>query len=367
MKDLFKKIKEGLLGTDGTGGGSGQQGVITAQELVDQAFEHFKMRLQDSSTDMSLLFPTSFVIYLNPEDYAIRKQEFPRRAPDIKKKCLIEVRKRISDNPEWHDYIPHSKYWKIQFVEFKPECVINTSDGNAQFSVEKGHVMIVSDLYANDLGESIGDSASSGGRVVTTVHNMRGTTSLQNLAINPDAFKDVTRLGENSFRLEFLRSDLTDNNKSPKQTSSVNSPTPPANKTVVDKVINNGNTSKQSNPPQKHVTAELQVWDSYFLVNGQKTDKYVITSERLQITGPSATTSTDGAELLKIDNDSIMNPHLNIRYDAPNKRFLISAVGDTKLNQKILERNPDNWSEMPNNSTILLNGDIQLNFILKNV
>ena len=68
---FFKKIKDGLLGTEGNGG-SGQQGVITAQELVDQTFEHFKIRLNDSSTDMSLLFPTSFVIYLNPEDYAAR-------------------------------------------------------------------------------------------------------------------------------------------------------------------------------------------------------------------------------------------------------------------------------------------------------
>ncbi len=365
MKDLFKKIKEGLLGPDGTGGGSGQQGVITAQELVDQAFEHFKMRLQDSSTDMSLLFPTSMIIYLNPEDYNARKQEFPARANDIKKKCMKEVRSQISGNSEWQDYIPHSKYWKIQFVEFKPECVIN-SDGDAHFSVEKGHVMIVSDLYANDLGESIGDSASSGGRIVTTVHNIKGTTSLQNLAINPDAFKDVTIVGQNCFRIEFLRADIYDtaNNK---HSAPVHSSTPPASKTSAETVVNRSTPSKQSNTPQKHVTAELQVWDSYFLVNGQKTDKYVITSERLQITGPSATTSTDGAELLKIDNDSIMNPHLNIRYDAPNKRFLISAVGDTKLNQKILERNPDNWSEMPNNSTILLNGDIQLNFILKNV
>ena len=362
---FIKKVKDGLLGTDGTGGGSGQQGVITAQELVDQAFEHFKMRLQDSSTDMSLLFPTSMIIYLNPEDYNARKQEFPARANDIKKKCMKEVRSQISSNSEWQDYIPHSKYWKIQFVEFKPECVIN-SDGDAHFSVEKGHVMIVSDLYANDLGESIGDSASSGGRIVTTVHNIKGTTSLQNLAINPDAFKDVTIVGQNCFRIEFLRADIYDtaNNK---HSAPVHSSTPPASKTGVETVVNRSTPSKPSNPAPKNLIAELQIWDSYFLVNDQKTDKYVIPSERLQITGPSATTSTDGAELLKIDDDSIMNPHLNIRYDTANHRYLISAVGDTKLNQRILERNPDNWSEMPNNSTILLNGDIQLNFILKNV
>lgn len=364
---FFKKVKDGLLGTDGTGGGSGQQGVITAQELVDQAFEHFKMRLNDSSTDMSLLFPTSMIIYLNPEDYNARKQEFPARANDIKKKCMKEVRTQISGNPEWQDYIPHSKYWKIQFVEFKPECVIS-SDTDPHFSVEKGHVMIVSDLYANDLGESIGDSASSGGRVVTTVHNIKGTTSLQNLAINPDAFKDVTILGQNCFRIEFLRSDLADTTKNNKQSAPLHTQTPPAsNNYDIATGVYNGNTSKQSNSTPKKVAAELQIWDSYFLVNGQKADKYIIESEKLQIAGPNANASTDGAELLKIDDDSIMNPHLNIRYDNTNQRYLISAVGDTKLNTRILERNADNWSELPNNSTILLNGDIQLNFTLKNV
>ena len=352
---FFKKIKDSLLGTEGTGG-SGDQGVITAQELVDQTFEHFKIRLNDSSTDMSLLFPTSFVIYLNPEDYAARKQEFPMRATDIKKKCLKEVRKRISDNPEWQDYIPHSKYWKIQFVEFKSDCVIS-SDTDTHFEVEKGHVMIVSDLYANDFGGPLSEGASSGGRVVTTVHNVKGTTSLQNLAINTDAFKDVTILGQNSFRLEFLRNDLADS--SPKS----HAPERPTN-TGTDNVSRP--QQRQSNPVSSaKATGELQIFESSFMVNGQKTDKFVINSVNLQITGPNATDSPDGAEILKIDDDSIMNPHFNIRYDAPNNRYLISAVGDTKLNDRILERNPDNWSELPNNSSILLNGDIQINFIKK--
>ena len=352
---FLKKIKDSLLGTEGSGGG-GQQGVITAQELVDQVFEHFKMRMGDSSTDMSLLFPTSFVIYLNPEDYAARHQEFPMRATDIKKKCLKEVRKQISDNSEWQDYIPHSKYWKIQFVEFKQDCVIS-SDTDTHFEVEKGHVMIVSDLYANDLGGPLSDNASSGGRVVTTVHNVKGTTSLQNLAINTDAFKDVTILGQNSFRLEFLRSDLGEGGQ---------------RSHVAERPANTGfdNVSRPQQRPSNPVssakaTGELQIFESSFMVNGQKTDKYVINSENLQVTGPSATSGTNGTEILKIDDDSIMNPHFNIRYDAQNNRYLISAVGDTKLNDKILERNPDNWSELPNNSTILLNGDIQINFLKK--
>lgn len=353
---FFKKIKDGLLGAEVTGG-SGQQGVITAQELVDQVFEHFKMRMGDSSTDMSLLFPTSFIIYLNPEDYAARRQEFPMRATDIKKKCLKEVRKQISDNSEWQDYIPHSKYWKIQFVEFKQDCVIS-SDTETHFEVEKGHVMIVSDLYANDLGDSIADGASSGGRVVTTVHNVKGTTSLQNLAINTEAFKDVTILGQNMFRLEFLRSDLADVNT---KSQTATAPTATAETEPVNKPFQKQTPSNQGNNAK--ISGELQIFEAYFKVNGQKTDKYVMATDHLQITGPNATSSSGGVEILKIDDDSIMNPHLNIRYDAPNKRFLISAVGDTKLNDRILERNPDNWSELPHNSNILLNGDIQINFI----
>ena len=354
---FFKKIKDGLLGAEVTGG-SGQQGVITAQELVDQVFEHFKMRMGDSSTDMSLLFPTSFIIYLNPEDYAARHQEFPMRATDIKKKCLKEVRKQINDNPDWQDYIPHSKYWKIQFVEFKQDCVIS-SDTETHFEVEKGHVMIVSDLYANDLGDAIASGASSGGRVVTTVHNVKGTTSMQNLAINTEAFKDVTILGQNMFRLEFLRSDLADiATKKP-----VPPPAAPAETEPVNRPVQKPSQSNQGNNAK--ITGELQIFEAYFKVNGQKTDKYVIATDHLQITGPNATASSDGVEILKIDDDSIMNPHLNIRFDAPNRRFLISAVGDTKVNDRILERNPDNWSELPNNSNILLNGDIQINFTKK--
>ena len=57
---FFNKIKNWLLGNNNAG--KNNEIVISAQDLVDQVFDHFKMRLRDSSTDMSLLFPTSFAI-----------------------------------------------------------------------------------------------------------------------------------------------------------------------------------------------------------------------------------------------------------------------------------------------------------------
>ncbi|MBR5027713.1 MAG: hypothetical protein IKX51_00695 [Bacteroidales bacterium] len=346
---IIDKIKDGLLGnTRNMGNGDG--GVITAQELVDQVFEHFKMRLKDSSTDMSLLFPTSFVIYLNPEDFAARSQEFPARANDIKKKCLKEVRDQIKSHVDWQDYRPHSKYWKIQFVEFKPEYVISNGS-DKRFEVEKGHVTIVSYLYAQDFGSASSGDAS-GGRVVTTVHSAKGTTTPQNLAINADAFKDVTIIGQNSFRLEFLKADIAGGVSNEQK----NQPSQPTGERLAGKVSRHMNGTK---------SALFQIFESSFLVDGNKTDKFIFNGDVLQITGRNATNSTNGVETLRIDDDGIMNPHLNIRYDHENQRYLISAVGEASLNGCIMERNPDNWKELPDNSYILLNSEMQINFSIK--
>lgn len=344
---FFNKIKNWLLGNNNAG--KNNEMVISAQDLVDQVFDHFKMRLRDSSTDMSLLFPTSFAIYLNPNDFTARCQEFPARANDIKKKCLKEVREQIKNHVDWQDYTPHSKYWKIQFIEFKPECIINNGT-DKYFEVEQGHVMIVSDLYARDFGNYPADNSASDGRVVTTVHNAKGTTTPQNLALNPDAFKDVTAIGQNSFRLEFLKADIGyTNSKSQSTSTTEHRASGKPSQCFSDKTsINN--------------SAILQIYESYFLVDEQKTDKFVFHGHALQIFGRNASNYNNGVETLRIDDDNIMNPHLNIQYDVENHRYLISAVGDASLNGRTMEKNPDNWKELPNNSFILLNGEIQINF-----
>ena len=358
-KNILNKIKDLFIGPSNQ---EPSTSTISAQELIDQSLDHFKMRLLRSSTDMYLLFPTSFVVYLNPVDFQERNQEFSDLAGGIKKKCLIYVNELIHTHPEWSDYQPHSKWWQIQFVEFKQDCIMAT-DSDKGFEVEMGHVMIVSDIYPRDYSSISSDSAdkpSGGGRVVTTLHNAKGTTTPQDLAINWQRFKDITATGQNSYRLEFLSSDIE-------------------GRVVVreqrerelgrerEKVKEKDVPRKENPVNPASGSAKLEICESYFLVDNKKTDNYVIGTGEVQITGPTANMSKDNVDVLRIDDDSIMNPHLNIRYDTDNQRFIISAVGDVKLNQRDLERNTGRWYDLPNNSTIMLNGDIQINFTVNNV
>lgn len=364
---VFSKIKDAILGNNSTSATDGE--VISAQGLIDQVFEHFKYRLVDSSTTMSLLFPTSFLIWLHPDDFKAREQEFPTRAKDIKKQCMIEVRNQIKSHPLWQDYVPHSKYWKIQFMEWNPDYV--TADGKSGSNVVvRGRVTVTSDLYAQDDVASpanavIAGSCNSSGRIITTFSNTKGTTTPQNLALNPEAFKDVTALSQNAFRVEFLRSELSDAIPRPTQQSA---PQPAPHQTP--------QPAPQPEPARpsrgfvardrkkEPVSATLQIYDSYFVKDGQKTDRLTIGTKSVQITGPNANGGNPDIDVIRIDDDSIMNPHINIRFEAANQRYLISAVGDTKLNQKRMVKDENNWLELPTNSTILLNDYIQINFNL---
>ncbi len=360
---VLDKIKVAILGEKSTSTHDGD--VISAQGLVDQVFEHFKYRLNDSSTKMSLLFPTSFLIWLQPDDFKARQQEFPARAKDIKKQCMIEVRDQLKRNPLWQDYVPHSKYWKIQFMEWKPDYV--SADGKSvENVVVRGRVTVTSDLYAQDDVASpanavIANSGNGSGRIITTFSNTKGTTTPQNLALNPEAFKDVTALSNNAFRVEFLRSELDDAipRPTPQQASQQAPPQAPQ-----PEPARPSRRFVAHDKKKEPVSATLQIYDNYFVKDGQKTDRLTIGTKTVQITGPNSNGGNPGIEVIRIDDDSIMNPHINIRFEAANQRYLISAVGDTKLNQKTMVKDENNWSELPTNSTILLNDDIQINFNL---
>lgn len=315
---------------------------------------------------MGILFPTSLIVYMHPEDYQARHQEFRHRALYIKAACLEYVNAQLESHPKWQGYSKHSNYWWIQFVEYTENCLLKNGDIELPHP-EKGFVMVVSDIYPRDYSTSAASSEDSGhtptggGRIVTTYTRAKGTVSFEGLNINTDALRDVTALGNNAFRLEFLSSDIKKAKGTSGESHSAEQPQQPAGQNSAP--TPSRNPFKRPEEPAKPtaVSAVFKIYESKFVINGQKTDHCTIPAGEIQITGPNSNDSKDNSTILRIDDDGIMNPHIVMRYETDNQRFIIMAVGDVKLNSQILEKN-NKWYDLPNNSAILLNDDIQINF-----
>ena len=113
---MLNKLKKILIGaeTEQKTTASASFG-LTNQELVDKVVLHFQQRMTQESTDVTLLYPTSFYIYLNEQDYHGRSEAFAFLVNDFVYKFNELIRQRQTN---YIDYHPHARYWQFQFVEF---------------------------------------------------------------------------------------------------------------------------------------------------------------------------------------------------------------------------------------------------------
>jgi hypothetical protein len=84
-----------------------------------------------------------------------------------------------------------------------------------------------------------------------------------------------------------------------------------------------------------------------------------------EITVSGKEESGNGNELFKIPSDWVNTPHLKIRYNHGDQKFFLASFGEkTVLNEREIKRSEEanpQWTELPFNSRILLNGIVGVN------
>jgi hypothetical protein len=84
-----------------------------------------------------------------------------------------------------------------------------------------------------------------------------------------------------------------------------------------------------------------------------------------EITVSGKEESGSGNELFKIPSDWVNAPHLKIRYNNGDQKFFLASFGEkTVLNEREIKRSEEanpQWTELPFNSRILLNGIVGVN------
>lgn len=112
--------------------------------------------------------------------------------------------------------------------------------------------------------------------------------------------------------------------------------------------------------PQIRARLETVVPDKAY--SGKKLE-YLINEDDITVSGSEAKEGI--VALFRIPSDWVNTPHLRIRYDRKEGKFYLASFGEkTVLNEReVAASTPDNpeWTELPFNSNIMLNGIVGIN------
>lgn len=301
---------------------------ITRQEMVNEIYRHFEQRFKEETTTESMLFPTAFYIYMNQEDYDQRLQSFSQTVKDVVNKIKQFVNKK---NQKYKNYVPHAKYWLFQFSPMTEDTFLEGMSDDAS-TLEPKQLYIMSAIYPED-NEMAGVSDQ---RMVGTLH-IKNSFKMNNLAINPNAIIGMDIMGKNRFRVPFNDLNTT---------------------TVLPTTEAWQKTSKE----KTRAVISLQQQQYCFFTDrlGGRAFSVNMISDNLYISGKNALyDSNDGAKVVRINSELVLNPHLQFKAENDGS-FSVMAYGTARLNEQKMKIGE--WTQLPNNSTILLNDEIQILF-----
>jgi len=113
--------------------------------------------------------------------------------------------------------------------------------------------------------------------------------------------------------------------------------------------------------PQKHLARfETTLPDKQYA--GKKLE-YLMTDDEIVVSGSDVAADQPG--IFRIPSEWVSSPHLRIRYDKQAGKFYLASFGEKTIVNEIeishSESDSPDWSELPVNSRIVLNGIVGIN------
>lgn len=294
---------------------------LSNKDLLKELVDHFKERIEPLSVGEKMLYPMSFKILLHHEDYAAVRQSLPFVLPEVVKEFYTVIRQMQSKYP---DYTPPANEWIFQFSSCQmPE--VNVADGNV-VAVQKGHITTIASLIAEDLKRNNVD-VSANTRISV---KLQDSQVMPNANINWEAIARIDIISENYFRCKF---DPTLNVKS--------------------------GTTMNSTVPMQHGNELATLTYS----KDGKNYTYKMIDPLIDISGPEGPGGISSVFI--IDQEGIMNPHVQIKYLPESRKFQIAVYGKTRLSgreMEISQKGMAKWFPLSNNSKIFINDEISIKF-----
>lgn len=322
MSNLFKNILD-IFKVGNPKKDSASNDELTNEQIIEELSSHFLLSLKkESITGSRMLYPMRFDILIHPDDYEARKEYLPHIMPVI----VAKFYQIISDNKgRYPDYRPAANYWYFQFSA----CDI-TGSSSGILNIEKGHITTIASLMPPEIGATGSSTLFETNTKVSL--KLDRSKVINTEVVNKDALRGIDIVGEGAFRFMF-DSSLNTNKEQIKELSS-----------HTDDATANG-------------LAKLTYSNKDGYVH------YIMKDNLIEISSKNDTRSH--RSIFKIDDDSITDSQVQIKYKADEKRFMIAAYGLTRLNERKLEESKNgipNWVNLPNKSSIFINENTKVHF-----
>ena len=323
---MFKKIIEKIFIGKESVQPLSNDGLITRQQLLDEVYNHFLMRFEEETTTEGMLFPTSYCIYLHENDYHRQEQAFNFTAREAVNKISRFLKEKQGS---YSDYVPHSTYWLFQFSKFSEGSLLE-NQSNVINSVDVGEPVIISTIYATDFtnGNVLNDS-----NIRATIYK-KDSNTLQNLNFNYAAFLGMEMDAKDRIRFDFSKN---------------------FGKVTERSIMSSG------------VLAMLKCGVNFIGENGVEGNVYDMINEFIEISGKNDKRSS--RNIARLNDELIHDSHVQVKYLPVDNRFKLAAFYDgVVLNERnipVSSGGDINWVNLPNNSSIFLDGRVQINFTIK--
>lgn len=294
---------------------------LSNKVLLAELVEHFKDQVEKLSVGEKMLYPMSFNILLHHEDYDSVKQSFPFVLPEVVKMFYKVIKQMANKYP---DYEPAAKDWVFQFSSCQMKDV-NVADGRTVV-VNKGHITTIASLMSVDLRQN-NVSVASNTRISIKIQD---SNVMNNVNVNWDAISRIDIIGENYFRCKF------DHSLNTKSAPSLDTTEP--------------------------MTDSKSLAVLTYAKDG-KTYTYNMIDNLIEICGPQGAAGISSVFI--IEQNGILNPHVQIRYLPESRKFQIAVYGKTRLSGRELEisqKGMAKWFPLSNNSKIFINDEVSVKF-----
>lgn len=333
---------------DNTGLSFGEEaaadGTVTVNAILDALMRHFKETARRLTTDYNLLYHTSFTIYLKARNYQEISDSLPFVASGAERMLVEEINRRAKDYP---GYRPHSELWQFQLVEIPDDAEIEG------VSAEEMEQSVVIEIQSELFPPTEERTQASSSRIVSTVQGVNSLRAIRN-CINPEILGRLHLIERDRIQLA-LTLDPTRREINAQKGFSQS----------IGQTNAGQDPYQQPAPGQKPVYfATLEAQDGSFLeqTGNKQIHTVAMTANELHISGRSAMPGATGVEVVRVDSDRIMTPHVKIRREASTGTFSISAIGSTTVNQRTMTCSPEHWVTLSKKSIIILNDEVQILF-----
>jgi len=293
---------------------------LTPNDVYKYIIDKFNESVKELSFADRIVFFHEYIICLNPEDYKLfmenRKGIFGLVVHESLKKIYGSLKEFRSLGKTVE---PSSSRWIFRFVS-APDY----ARGDISF-----------------IGKLLPDSAAKNTKEenLRVTYIPRQTGIAQTFDINPDILKDFHFYSDGYYEIPY-REDLVFDERQIKNTPGAAAPSATSANAIArfETII----------PDKEYAGKRIE---------------YIMQADEIVVSGKEE--QNDLANFFRIPSDWVNSPHLRIRLNRDDNKIYLASFGEkTVVNEREIERSDEaspQWTELPFNSRILLNGIVGVN------